>query len=249
MRLALLADVHANLEALEAVLDAVARAEVDRVVCLGDLVGYNAHPVECIGRVRAAATVVVAGNHDRDTVAEEPALGTSPDAREAQRWTRRCLGPDEISYLRGLPNRHVEPGAFVAVHGCYLNDKHVSGYVTSTMLERNLEAVAARADWPKLALCGHTHAPLAGWLEGDRLVETRLSEPAAWPAEARVVLVNPGSVGQPRDGDPRASYGVVDLEARRVVVERVDYDVDKAARAVVSAGLPEVFARRLLEGR
>lgn len=249
MRVAILADVHANLEALEAVLAAIRREGVDETVCLGDVVGYNAEPSACLDRVRASARVVVAGNHDWDSVRDESVAGTSPDARLAQQWTRERLSPAEARYLRALPRIHVEPGLFVAVHGCYLNEVHVSGYVTSTMLGRNLRAVAGRPDWPQLALCGHTHAPLAGWMNEDEPTEVRLDEPASWPETARAVLVNPGSVGQPRDGDPRASYAVVDLAARRVEVKRIAYDVEKASNAVIEAGLPERFAERLREGR
>jgi diadenosine tetraphosphatase ApaH/serine/threonine PP2A family protein phosphatase len=137
----------------------------------------------------------------------------------------------------------------VAVHGCYLNDVHVTGYVTETMLESNLRVVAASRELPKLALCGHTHVPMLGVLEGDTARSTRLDEPFRWPKSARAVLVNPGSVGQPRDGDVRASLVIVDLEARTVTPLRVAYDVEAAARAVEAAGLPAVFAERLRAGR
>lgn len=251
MRLAVVADIHGNLQALEAVLSAIAAERVDRVVCLGDLVGYNANPRECVELVRDSAHIVIAGNHDRDTVANEtpPVPGTSPEARLSQRWTRSRLDDGQTQYLRELPPLFVERGGFVAAHGCYLNDTFLYGYVTSTMLERNLRAVAGGVDWPPLAFCGHTHAPLCGWLDDEDVHETKLREPSSWPSSARAVLINPGSVGQPRDRDPRASFALVDPGKHRVEVKRVPYDVDSAARAVVEAGLPESFARRLFEGR
>lgn len=249
MRLALLADIHANVQALEAVLDAISREQVDEVLCLGDIVGYNANPRECIELVRREADFVVAGNHDWDAVRNEPALGTSPDARRSQEWTRRLLTEDEIRYLRDLPNLVVGEGAWVAVHGCYLNDVFVTGYVTSTMLERNLRVVAGNRSWPSVSFCGHTHAPLCGWLEGSTLFERRLDEGIQWPERAQAVLINPGSVGQPRDGDPRASFALVDFSSRTAVVKRVAYHIDGAVRAIRDASLPETFAIRLAEGR
>jgi predicted phosphodiesterase len=249
MRIAVLADIHGNLQALDAVLVAIGRERVDLVLCLGDLVGYNANPSECIQRVRESADVVIAGNHDWDTVRDVPTRGTSPEARLAQEWTRARLSREEQEYLSALPNHVVQPGTFVAAHGCYLNDTFVSGYVTSTMLPRNLEVLAANPAWPVLAFCGHTHAPLCGWLERAHLGESRLSEPVRWPASAQAVLVNPGSVGQPRDGDPRAAFAIVDSERRQAEARRVAYDVGDAARAVVDAGLPSGFAQRLHEGR
>jgi predicted phosphodiesterase len=247
--MAVLADVHGNIHALDAVLAAVGRERVDLVVCLGDLVGYNANPSECIAGIRASADVVIAGNHDRDTSESEPAPGTSPEARMSQEWTRERLSPDERGYLKVLPHRALEPGGFIAFHGCFLNEGSLTGYVTSTMLAANLQAVAVRNEWPALAFCGHTHAPLCGWLDGETVGESRLLEPVFWPPSASAVLINPGSVGQPRDRDPRAAFAVVDASLRRVEVKRIEYDVEGAARAVLDAGLPESFARRLSEGR
>jgi diadenosine tetraphosphatase ApaH/serine/threonine PP2A family protein phosphatase len=192
--------------------------------------------------------VVVAGNHDWDSGNDPP--GTSPEARMSQEWTRAQLTVEERRYLRTLPNRVVEAGGFVAVHGCYLTETSVTGYVTSTMLGPNLRVVAAKREWPALGLCGHTHTPLCGWLDGgDAVGESHLLEPLFWPASAEAVLINPGSVGQPRDRDPRAAFAVVDPDMRRVEVRRVPYDVEAATRAVLEAGLPESLAQRLAEGR
>ncbi len=249
MRLAVFSDVHGNLPALEAALDAIRRLQPDRVLCLGDLVGYGAEPAACLRAVRAVADVVVLGNHDRDSLLSEPAPGTNASARITQEWTREQLGPEDRAYLATLPNRVLEPYGVVAVHGCYLNDIHVTGYVTSTMLEENLEAVAAREGWPRVALCGHTHRPLYGWLDGATCQEPRLEGRLTWPAKARAVLLNPGAVGQPRDGDPRAAFALLDLARRTVEIHRVPYDIDRAAAAIRAAGLPAPLAERLYEGR
>jgi predicted phosphodiesterase len=248
MRLAVIADVHANNAALEAVLEAIEGSRPEALLCLGDLVGYNAEPSECIARIRASARLVVAGNHDVDVARPEPAGGTNASARLVQEWTRSRLGPEEVAYLSGLPALIVEPQRFVAVHGCYLNRTYYSGYVTTTMLEANLRAIAAHEDWPQLAFCGHTHAPLVGWIDGQGCQEPRLEGLLRWPMAA-TVLVNPGSVGQPRDGDPRAAFAIVDSEARSVEVRRVAYDVERSVRAIADAGLPAELGERLREGR
>jgi len=166
MRLAVVADIHANHHALAAVLAAIQVARADLLVCLGDLVGYNAEPSKCLQRIREAAGVVIAGNHDYCTLSQEPDWGTNTAARQAQAWTRLQLDAMELAYLGGLPTHTVDSRGFVAVHGCYLNGTYLTGYVTGTMLEANLEAVAAKDSWPRVAFCGHTHAPLCGWLEG-----------------------------------------------------------------------------------
>jgi predicted phosphodiesterase len=249
MRLALIADVHANAPALEAVLDALAGVRIDRVVCLGDLVGYNAEPASCIATVREAAHVVVAGNHDLDCARSETTVGgTSPLARQVQEWTRSQLSADDRAYLAGLPAIVEDPAGFVAVHGCYLNTLYYTGYVTNTMLEANLRAIAARGG-PPVGLCGHTHVPLCGWLVDGSCIEPLFFEEVRWPTSVEAVLVNPGSVGQPRDGDPRASFVVLDLDARTAEVRRVAYDVDRAVATILAAGLPSELGQRLREGR
>lgn len=249
MRIAVFSDAHGNLPALEAVLEAIEKLAPDRILCLGDLVGYGAEPEACIRTVRAAADVVILGNHDRDTLTAVPAPGTNSLARLTQVWTRGQLGAEDLAYLEALPNRVLEPYGLVAVHGCYLNDVHVTGYVTSTMLPYNLEAVAAREDWPRIALCGHTHLPLCGWLLGSDCLEPKIRGRLTWPAKARAVLVNPGSVGQPRDGTPQAAFAFLDLARRTVEIHRVAYDVDRAVEAIQRVGLPAPLGERLREGR
>ena len=247
MRLLVAADVHANLAALEAVLDAARHERADGWLWLGDLVGYNAEPAACVHLVRALGGTIVAGNHDRDVCQGAPGRGTGSAARLAQEWTRAQLDSRDLAWLEALPSLALGP-RFVAAHGSYLSDVYVSGYVTSTMLDDNLRAIAARPGWPRIAFCGHTHAPMLGWLAGDSVEERKLDRPESWPQGA-TVLVNPGAVGQPRDGDPRAAFAIVDLDARRVEVRRVAYDIGRACRALSAAGLPEALGERLREGR
>lgn len=248
MRLAVLADIHSNLDALTAVMEALDTMAVDRLVCLGDLVGYNAHPSACIALARARIDHVVQGNHDREAAGHEATIGTSSVARAAQNWTRSQLSDDEMQWLRALPNSHSEPGVYIAVHGCYLNTEHVNGYITETMLAANLVALSDNPAWPQVAFCGHTHVPRLAWQRHGAPHNADPREQFTWPADAEAVLINPGSVGQPRDGDPRAAFATVDLEARRLDVHRVAYDIDAAQRAIRAACLPESLALRLAEG-
>lgn len=249
MRIAVLADIHSNLDALRAVLGTLDECDFDQLVVLGDIVGYNARPNECVQLVRERADTVVVGNHDVDAFAGAPVIGTHSEARMAQHWTRAQLSTEAASYLVELPRIAIEPGEFVAVHGCYLNDRHYTGYVTSTMLRANLVAIANNDQWPQLAFCGHTHSPMLGWATDEEPLENDLEQQVTWPQDAPAVLVNPGSVGQPRDGDPRAAFALVDTDARSVDVRRVEYDLQAAHQAVLDAGLPAQLAQRLMEGR
>ena len=256
LRIALIADVHANLGALEAVLRDIERHTPDRVVCLGDSVGYNAEPQECIALLSTNVAETAAGNHDRDVTEGMPIDGTHSTARAAQDWTRERLDPAAFEWLSALPNRVVRENTYIAVHGCYLNDTHVNGYVTDTMLEANLLAIAGSGEWPKVAFCGHTHRPRASWLIGKEVIDTPFARapaladvPIEWPENARAVLINPGSVGQPRDRDPRACYAIVDFGASSVRFHRVEYDFEATISAITRAGLPSSLGERLREGR
>lgn len=249
MRVAVLADVHANRPALEAVLGALEGTGCDRVLCLGDMVGYHAEPTECVRRIRQVADAGVMGNHDWAAVRGEAAAGTNEHARHVMGWTRARLPEDCRDYIVSRPACHLDPAGMVLAHGCYLNEVFHRGYATSTMLEANLRAIEANPHWPKVALCGHTHMPLCGWIEGGEVRESTLREPLTWPVDAAAVLINPGSVGQPRDADPRAAFGVIDLERRRVEVHRVPYDVEETIGALDRAGFARELGARLREGR
>lgn len=249
MKLAVLADVHANLPALEAVLESLEGQAVDRLVVLGDLVGYHAEPSRVCELLMEKADIIVAGNHDRDLARKKPREGTRKAASVVQAWTREQLTQDELSGLTALRNIYIEPGAFVAVHGCYLNTEHYYGYVTSTMLETNLEAIGKNPEWPRVALCGHTHVPLCAWRAEGKISELSPVGRVHWDKNSDVVLCNPGAVGQPRDGDPRASYGVLDTDEGWFEVRRVKYDLGRTCAAMQEADLPEELVTRLMEGR
>lgn len=249
MRIAVLGDVHANLAALEAALTSVHRLQPDRILCLGDIVGYHAQPRECLQLVREGCDAWVVGNHDRAAAGDRAEMGTSHAARRVMEWTREVLGEEERAWLRDLPRHRVDEAGVLMAHGCFLNDAFYRGYTTSTMLPANLQAVAANPEWPLVAVCGHTHVPMCGWLRGGEVHESHLREPAEWPSDASAVLLNPGAVGQPRDGDPRAAFAVLDLDVRRAEVHRVPYDLERTAGAMHEAGLPRGLVDRLREGR
>ena len=246
--IAVLADVHANLHAFESAIQALRAERPDRVVLLGDLVGYNAYPNECVELAAEVCHSVVRGNHDQDALSESDSAGTHSAARRALHWTRSSLSERSKAFLGGLPMRAEPAPCVLAVHGCFISEVPYQGYVTSTMLDDNLDALQARAAGT-IGLCGHTHTPMVCHRIGGESVVQRATEARPWPTRADAVLINPGSVGQPRDGDPRLSFALVDTERRQVTLRRVEYDVEAAARGVVSAGLPVSLAQRLKEGR
>jgi putative phosphoesterase len=236
MRVGVIADVHANLVALEAVLADM--PAVDRVVCLGDVVGYNPWPGECVDRVREVAAVTVEGNHDR-TVGTPERYRANEMARAGLELARERLDDDQRAWLDGLPERAtVGDGRVLAVHS-HPAPAHRDRYVYPAQFA---EAASHAGDVAALLL-GHTHVQHAA-------------------AHDDVLVCNPGSVGQPRDGDPRAAYAVLDVNdagagetvdgetADDVAVDlrRVEYDVERVRDAVADAGLPARTGDRLLRG-
>lgn len=239
MRIAVLSDIHSNLVALDAVL--AHAGELDAVWQLGDVVGYGPEPDAVVARLREIGAVGVRGNHDAAAVGGREIDAFNPEARTAMEWTRRHLAPDTIAWLRALPERRVMDDTTL-VHGSPRDP--IWEYVTAASIARaNLDTLDTVR-----ALNGHTHVPIAFVADGDRI---RTVAPKAG-TELRIgdapMLVNPGSVGQPRDGNPRASYLVLDPEAGTVVWQRVAYDIAAVADAMRRAGLPERLAERLRHG-
>jgi diadenosine tetraphosphatase ApaH/serine/threonine PP2A family protein phosphatase len=240
MRVAILSDIHANLPALDTVLAAL--GEVDAVWQLGDVVGYGPHPDEVVARLREIGATGVRGNHD---VAALGTLGVewfNPAARRAVEWTARRISPETRAWLEGLPER-LELGDMTLVHGSPRDPTWE--YVTTTPDARaNLAAFAT-----PYCLHGHTHVPVV-WRDDDGHVElVRPSDGSRLTLDGRRLLLNPGSVGQPRDGDPRASFLVLDTEAGRVTWHRVGYPIAATQADIRAAGLPGWLADRLADGR
>jgi diadenosine tetraphosphatase ApaH/serine/threonine PP2A family protein phosphatase len=245
MKYLVISDIHANLEAFDAVL--AAAGSYDRALVLGDLVGYGADPNPVIDRIRAmSAATIIRGNHDKVGAGLEDVEGFNYLARHAIAWTADALTPDNKAWLAALPMGPVlvEPPVEIC-HGapfdedCYIFD--------------DLDATRAlRTSRAPLCLFGHTHVPAAYRLSNDEL--QMIGPPRGprfrIPLERDVkYLVNCGAVGQPRDGDPHAAFGLLDTSDRTLTVGRVPYDVATAQAKIIAAGLPEVLAQRLAVGR
>ncbi len=246
MRYLVLSDIHANLDALEAVL-AHARDRWDGVLVLGDLVGYGAEPDAVVDRVRGLnPEAVIRGNHDKAACGIDDGSQFNTVARVAAMWTGEQLSADNLAYLRDLPMGPIEIDALTQIcHGAPFDEDHYIFDGSDALLAFDAQA-------RPLCLYGHTHLPaifrhVDAHYEGappdpDREVVLPLQRGAQY-------LVNVGSVGQPRDGDPRAGYGVLDIDAREVRLYRVPYSVEDAQRKIIAAGLPASLASRLAVGR
>lgn len=241
MRIAVLSDIHANLPALDAVLaDA---GPVDAVWQLGDIVGYGPEPDAVVQRLREVGAIGVRGNHDAAACGGSEIEWFNPEARRAMEWTRGAISPATVEWLAGLPDRRTE-GACDLVHGSHREP--LWEYVTSELIARaNLGALTVEA---RIGLHGHTHVPVAFVEDAGRVTTVRGRPGGSLELEGRRALVNPGSVGQPRDGDPDASYLILEPEADRVTWHRVAYDVAGVQGAMRDAGLPLSLAARLRVG-
>ena len=240
MRYALLSDIHGNLEALEAVL-AHAASRADAMLILGDVVGYGADPAACLERVAERAHAVVAGNHEHGVTGLLDLDWFNDRARAALEWTRRRLDGDHLAWLRARP-LVAELDDATLVHASPAQPTEWDYLVSA---DDGYEVFAAFAT--RVCFVGHSHR--AGvWSVGS---SGRAHEPRARAIDleaGRRYLINVGSVGQPRDGDPRAAYALWDLAARRVTIERVPYDLPTAQRKILRAGLPRFLADRLPVG-
>ena len=237
----ILSDIHGNYEALEAVLEN-ARGRYDKILCLGDLVGYGADPNSVADWVKQNVVSVVRGNHDRACTGTDSLEYFNPSARASAMWTRGVLTPGNRSYLEHLARGplHITDGDFDLVHGSPLDeDEYLVGVEDVRFLAEYLET--------KLTFFGHTHLQ-GGFLVAPRSVKGITPDRVMQLEADYYYLINPGSVGQPRDGDPRAAYVVFSPEDRTVEYGRVPYDIGKAASKILQAGLPESLALRLFEG-
>ncbi len=245
MRYLVLSDIHANIDALDAVLAAVTDLAWERALVLGDLVGYGGAPHAVVERIRALAPcAAVRGNHDKAAAGVDDAANFNPAAKEAALWTRGALTAADLAYLSGLPAGPLAVDAEVEIcHGAPFDE---DAYVMDSLdAIRALEAASR-----PICLHGHTHVPLLVGIEDGELRYEDVEDGAVlhFRAGARYLL-NVGSVGQPRDGDARASCAVVDTATRTAQIRRVAYPVPAAQARVRGAGLPEALASRLATGR
>ena len=244
MKYAIFGDIHANLEALEAVMLDAAAQDCTDFVCVGDIVGYAANPSECLKLVRDLGCPVVKGNHDEEASLETPLEGLNPLAKHALEWTRKSLSTEEREWLAALKLvRQVRD--FTIVHAT-LDTPGNWGYVTN-----KFDAMASfNYQFTTVCFFGHTHVPVAYVQEGAARPEKCEVEDTLLKIEpGRKFFINAGSVGQPRDGDWRAAYAIYDKVNHTVTVRRLEYDIRRTQEKIVEAGLPEGLAYRLEEGR
>ncbi len=246
MRYLIISDLHSNREALDAVLGA-ARGEYDRVVCCGDLAGYGPDPNPVIDWARANLYAVVRGNHDRGCSGAENLEWFNPIARVASLWTLSQLTEVNLEFLRSLPAGPLAVDDFQLIHGSPVDEDE---YLITVSDARNVFAYLES----DLVFFGHTHLQGGyGWLNGQyrtiprmEFFQTelwhRLDPDGAW-------LINPGSVGQPRDGDGRAAFALFNTHAREILYRRVPYDYETTRRKIEAAGLPDALGSRLAIGR
>jgi predicted phosphodiesterase len=241
MRFAIFSDIHSNLEALEAVLADALERRCTHFVCLGDVVGYNANPRECIERVRELDCPVVKGNHDEEATLSASSERFNELAERAIHWTRDNLTDQDKEWLRSLPLQK-QVHDFTIVHAT-LDTPGQWGYVFN-----NLDAVASFT-YQRTAVCffGHTHVPMV-FIRGQSGVRQERKEHVRIEP-GRKYFINAGSVGQPRDGNWRAAYCIYDIENNLVELLRVKYDLATAQKKIAEAGLPQPLADRLAIGR
>jgi predicted phosphodiesterase len=248
VRYLVLSDIHANIDALDAVLDAADPAALDGVIILGDLVGYGAEPNRVVDRVRALSPVaIIRGNHDKVAAGLESAEGFNPTARQSAAWTRNTVTEGTRAYLAALERGPRVLDDLVEIcHGSPVDeDTYIFGELDA--------AEALSAARRPVCLFGHTHLPAAAARGADHVLEMLFRGPRDEQrvtfTDDRRYLINPGSVGQPRDGDPRAAYAVLDTGLREIVIRRVAYPKERARDRILAAGLPKPLGTRLMHGR
>jgi predicted phosphodiesterase len=243
MRIAVISDIHGNRHALEAVLDQVAASECRELWCLGDLVGYGADPDACVDLVREHAAVCLAGNHDLGVTGVIPLEQFSRGASLAATWTRETIQPETREFLEGLRPERLQEA--VGLYHASPRDPIWEYVLSPLQAELCLDAQQHR-----IALIGHSHVALSfSRLPGAAATGETRDADYELDLEAGEWLINPGSVGQPRDGDPRAAWLELDLDSWRAFYRRTEYDIAGAAAAIRAARLPDSLAERLAYGQ
>jgi len=244
MRYAIISDIHANLEALQAVLSEIDSIGADTIICLGDIVGYGADPNETIDLLRDRGIVSILGNHDSVACGFEEPTAFNALARMAMLWTRNTLTESNRTFLREL-RREILIGPFFICHGTVHDTNQY--LISGDDARLAFEALHAMEADPIVAFYGHTHMK-AAFSFGRNGVMQEYSEELLIEHGARYVI-NPGSIGQPRDSDPRAAFLIYDTDKRTVQFHRVAYDIELTQKKIINAGLPHQLAERLTLGR
>ncbi len=236
-----IADIHGNFEALTAVLDQVAAADPDQLICVGDLVGYGASPAECVRTVRELEPVVVAGNHDWAAVGKLSTAYFNADARDSIDWTVRRLSSDDLDYLRRLELVQVT-GDVTVVH----SSPSFPDYFDYLQTLYDVRLAFGHMN-TKVCFVGHSHVPVM--FKDSTPIKYFTNEDVFKIPDDNRAIINVGSVGQPRDLDPRACYVLYDSDEHVVSMHRLEYDVRAAAERMLDAGLPATNAARIMVGR
>ena len=240
MKYAIIADIHGNIDAFQVALEDIRAQNATHIVCLGDVVGYNARPKECLQIVRDMGIPCVKGNHDEYCSSEEHLEGFNPHAADAVHWTRNQLSDDDKKWLRELKYSRMAAN-FTMVHAT-LDAPERWGYV--------FDKLAAAASFPyqttQMCFFGHTHVPVAFMrdtvVRGGTYSKFKIDP-------AKKYFINVGAIGQPRDNNPKAAYVIYDMDACTIELRRLDYDIAAAQAKIREAGLPERLAERLAYGR
>jgi diadenosine tetraphosphatase ApaH/serine/threonine PP2A family protein phosphatase len=240
MRVAVISDVHANYHALEAVLEEIDAARVDALWCLGDTVGYGPLPNECCDAVARRTDIRLVGNHDLVVLGELPVSDFNDEAAAAARWTSEVLAPEARAFLAGL-----QPVAHV--NGADLYHASARDPIWEYILSEEVARATLELSQAPVVLVGHSHVALALSLDGDGMAGGLAPAGTTVQLTSRILL-NPGSVGQPRDGDPRAAWLLLDLEQRFAAFHRVAYSVERTQAEMRERGLPQPLAARLARG-
>jgi predicted phosphodiesterase len=241
MKYIILSDIHSNLQAFEAVIRSFSKKGYDKIICAGDTVGYGADPDACIEKISSLTDVNILGNHDAAVIDKTDASNFNTYARAAVEWTREHLSSEGHAYLNGLPLVH-DRDDLTAVHGT-LHDPEEFIYMMTDRDAMHTFEIMRR----KVCFVGHSHVPGVFVLRKEELVYSEAGKIEL--EENAKYIVNVGSVGQPRDGDPRACYCVFDAEKGRIEFFRIGYDIPTAQKRILTAGIPAALAERLEYGR
>ena len=242
MKIGFISDIHANLEALEAVLRELKAESVERIICLGDVVGYNPDPDACIERIQSECEIALAGNHDFGATGKYPSEFFNEAARKALAWTKEQISADHAQYLDTLPLEFVD-GEIMGVHASPENPARWFYIQSMQQAKEAMETMTA-----PICFIGHTHVPGIYTLDTDGSVHMEF-EPEIYFEPDKKVLINVGSVGQPRDGDPRACFGVLNADEGTYHLRRCSYPVERVQEKMTTAGLPEALILRLAMGK
>ncbi|MEK6727233.1 MAG: metallophosphoesterase family protein [Candidatus Omnitrophota bacterium] len=242
MRYGIFSDIHSNIEALGEVISAYQKESIDKYFCIGDVVGYAANPQECIERVKKLAMVTVAGNHDWGTVNLFSVDYFNEYAKEALFWTRQNVGDADNNFLESLkPVYKAED--FTLVHGTLDSPAEFNYMTDGYFAEETFKVLETN-----LLFVGHTHQP--GLFMKDKEGNIHYRQDSPWDINLKnKYIVDVGSVGQPRDGNPKAAYCIYDTDKKEVRIERVDYGILAAGKKIIDAGLPKFLGERLMIGR